>query len=292
MAAEPVAEVAHDERPDRPGDVADTEGRQRRDGGGGGVARGEEDLREHQRGGGPVDDEVVVLQRAADPRGDRGLLRRPGREPVGGDRSGGRVRVWHRCQPFARIAGTRCPAMDVGQTVEPAARRWQTFAIICHMPPQRRPRAVTITDVARAAGVAPSTVSRAVTRPDRVNAVTREHVLEVANRLGYRPSPVARALGSGRTRTLALILPDITNPYFAGVIRGAERQAAATGHVLVIGQLRGVRARRVADRREAGRLGRRLPHRVEPDERPAHRPDRRACARWSSSTARRPASPA
>jgi len=103
------------------------------------------------------------------------------------------------------------------------------------MPPQRRPRAVTITDVARAAGVAPSTVSRAVTRPDRVNAVTREHVLEVANRLGYRPSPVARALGSGRTRTLALVLPDITNPYFAGVIRGAERQAAATGHVLVIG---------------------------------------------------------
>src|SRR6478609_3329321 len=130
---------------------------------------------------------------------------------------------------------TRCPAMDVGQTVGPPPTRWQTFAIICHMSPQRRPRAVTITDVARAAGVAPSTVSRAVTRPDRVNAVTREHVLEVANRLGYRPSPVARALGSGRTRTLALVLPDITNPYFAGVIRGAERQAAATGHVLVIG---------------------------------------------------------
>ena len=103
------------------------------------------------------------------------------------------------------------------------------------MPPQRRPRAVTITDVAQAAGVAPSTVSRAVTRPERVNAVTREHVLEVATRLGYRPSPVARALGSGRNWTLALVLPDITNPYFAGVIRGAERQAAATGHTLVIG---------------------------------------------------------
>ena len=103
------------------------------------------------------------------------------------------------------------------------------------MPPTRRPRAVTITDVARAAGVAPSTVSRAVTNPERVNVVTREHVLEVAARLGYRPSPVARALGSGRTATLALVLPDITNPYFAGVIRGAERQAAATGHILVIG---------------------------------------------------------
>ena len=86
---------------------------------------------------------------------------------------------------------------------------------------------MTITDVARDAGVAPSTVSRAVTNPDRVNVVTREHVLETAERMGYRPSPVARALGSGRTSTLALVLPDITNPYFAGVIRGAERQAAA-----------------------------------------------------------------
>jgi DNA-binding LacI/PurR family transcriptional regulator len=94
---------------------------------------------------------------------------------------------------------------------------------------------VTITDVARVAGVAPSTVSRAVTNPERVNVVTREHVLAVAGRLGYRPSPAARALGTGRTATLALVLPDISNPYFAGVIRGAERQAAATGHVLVIG---------------------------------------------------------
>src|SRR5690349_24267465 len=102
-------------------------------------------------------------------------------------------------------------------------------------PPRRRPRAVTITDVARAAGVAPSTVSRAVTRPERVNAVTREHVIEVANRLGYRPSPVARALGSGRNWILALVLPDITNPYFPGVIRGAERPAAAAAHTRAVG---------------------------------------------------------
>lgn len=94
---------------------------------------------------------------------------------------------------------------------------------------------MTITDVARAAGVAPSTVSRALSNPDRVNVVTREHVAAVAKRLGYRPSPVARALGTGRTSTIALVLPDITNPYFSGVIRGAERQAAATGHTLVIG---------------------------------------------------------
>ena len=103
------------------------------------------------------------------------------------------------------------------------------------MPSTRRPHAVTITDVAREAGVAASTVSRALTNPDRVNVVTREHVQQVAARLGYRASPAARALGTGRTATLALVLPDITNPYFSGLIRGAERQAEATGHILVIG---------------------------------------------------------
>ena len=146
--------------------------------------------------------------------------------------------------------------------------KWQTFAIICHMTPAPPPRAVTITDVARAAGVAPSTVSRAVTRPDRVNTVTREHVLEVANRLGYRPSPVARALGSGRTRTLALVLPDITNPYFAG--RDPGRRASGRGDRPRPRdrQLGGVGPGGVADRREAAPARSTGSSRVEPDERP------------------------
>ncbi|MEU5842377.1 LacI family DNA-binding transcriptional regulator [Rhodococcus sp. NPDC047139] len=99
--------------------------------------------------------------------------------------------------------------------------------------PRARKRA-TITDVAREAGVAPSTVSRAFTVPGRVNAVTRQHVLEVAERLGYAPNAAARALESGRTNTLALLVPDITNPFFAGVIKGAERSAAASGRTLVL----------------------------------------------------------
>jgi len=93
---------------------------------------------------------------------------------------------------------------------------------------------VTITDVAREAGVATSTVSRAFTNPGRVNHQTRAHVLEVADRLGYTPNPTARALESGRTNTLALLVPDITNPYFAGVIKGAERAAAAADLILVL----------------------------------------------------------
>src|SRR5262245_47519156 len=101
---------------------------------------------------------------------------------------------------------------------------WQSFAIICHSgavpePPERAP---TIIDVAREAGVAPSTVSRSFTRPGRVNHRTRAHVLAVAEELGYRPNPAAQALESGRTKTLGLVVPDITNPYFAGLIKGAE----------------------------------------------------------------------
>ena len=102
-------------------------------------------------------------------------------------------------------------------------------------PRTERRRRATITDVAEAAGVAPSTVSRAFTRPGRVNQHTREHVLAVAEELGYTPNPAARALESGRTNTLALLVPDITNPYFAGVIKGAERAAAAAGLTLVLG---------------------------------------------------------
>ena len=82
--------------------------------------------------------------------------------------------------------------------------------------------------------MAASTVSRSFTVPGRVNAVTRQHVLEVAERLGYAPNPAARALESGRTNTLALLVPDITNPFFAGVIKGAERAAAASGRTLVL----------------------------------------------------------
>ena len=90
-------------------------------------------------------------------------------------------------------------------------------------------RAVTLHDVAREAGVAVSTVSRALSNPDRVSARTREHVQAVAPRLDYRPNLLAQALPSGRTRMLALLVTDITNPHHFGLIRGAEAQARAAG---------------------------------------------------------------
>jgi DNA-binding LacI/PurR family transcriptional regulator len=96
-------------------------------------------------------------------------------------------------------------------------------------------RRLTIYDVAREAGVATSTVSRALAKPDRVNARTREHILEVAERLGYHINPIARALPSGRTQTVALFVSDITNPHFFGIIRGAEQQTRAAGCTLILG---------------------------------------------------------
>ena len=59
-------------------------------------------------------------------------------------------------------------------------------------------------------------------------------MLAVAERLGYAPNPAAQALESGRSNTVALVVPDITNPYFAGVIKGAERAAARAGLTLVL----------------------------------------------------------
>ena len=96
-------------------------------------------------------------------------------------------------------------------------------------------RGVTLNDVAREAGVAVSTASRALSNPERVSTRTREHVHAVAERLGYRPNLMARALPSGRTHMLGLLLPDITNPHHFGLVRGAEAQARAAGYTLVLG---------------------------------------------------------
>ncbi|MFU8853586.1 LacI family DNA-binding transcriptional regulator [Micromonospora sp. SL1-18] len=92
----------------------------------------------------------------------------------------------------------------------------------------------TIMDVARECGVAPSTVSRAFSHPGRVNPETAERIRQTAQRMGYRPNPIAKALPSGRTLMLALLVPDVTNPFFSEMIRGAERQAGAAGYTLVL----------------------------------------------------------
>lgn len=92
----------------------------------------------------------------------------------------------------------------------------------------------TIYDVAAAAQVATSTVSRAFSQPGRVSADTRERIQAVAAELGYRPNPHARALLSGKHHTLAMVVSDITNPHYFDLIRGAELRARVSEYTLLL----------------------------------------------------------
>ncbi|MFG1686264.1 LacI family DNA-binding transcriptional regulator [Nonomuraea sp. NPDC049269] len=85
--------------------------------------------------------------------------------------------------------------------------------------------AVTIRDVAEASGVHVSTVSRAFSAPHLVNPETRTRVLAIAEDLGYRPNRAARALTTGRTHNIGLIVADIANPFFPPLIKAAQAQA-------------------------------------------------------------------
>ncbi|WP_243058581.1 LacI family DNA-binding transcriptional regulator [Nocardioides sp. SR21] len=92
----------------------------------------------------------------------------------------------------------------------------------------------TIYDVAAAAGVATSTVSRAFSQPGRVSAATRDRIVAVAAELGYRPNPHARALLSGKHHTVAMVVSDIANPHYFEMIRGAEMRARVSEYTLLL----------------------------------------------------------
>ena len=96
--------------------------------------------------------------------------------------------------------------------------------------------AATIYDVAELAGVSPSTVSRALNKPGRISAGTEARIRAAASRLSLRLNPMARALHTGRTRTLALVVADITNPMIFDIVRGAEHTAKTHDYTLVIAE--------------------------------------------------------
>ena len=96
--------------------------------------------------------------------------------------------------------------------------------------------APTIYDIAELAGVNPSTVSRALTTPGRINAKTEAKVRAAAAELNYKVNPFARALPTGRTRLIAFMISDITNPVFFKAIRGAESAAAQAGYTMVVAE--------------------------------------------------------
>ena len=93
----------------------------------------------------------------------------------------------------------------------------------------------TIRQVAETAGVSRATVSRAFTRPAMLSEATVRHVRAAAERLGYVPNQVARALSTGRAGNVALIVPDVANPFFPPLIRAAQLRADKAGFCVFLG---------------------------------------------------------
>jgi hypothetical protein len=94
--------------------------------------------------------------------------------------------------------------------------------------------AVTIKDVARVAGVSPATVCRALSTPDLVRAETGDRVRRAAAELGYSPNRAARGLITGRTGNLGLIVPDLGNPFFPGVVKGIQARAREADYAVFL----------------------------------------------------------
>ncbi|TJZ58764.1 LacI family transcriptional regulator [Streptomyces piniterrae] len=93
---------------------------------------------------------------------------------------------------------------------------------------------VTLRDVARASGCSVATVSRVLAGTRPVGAETARTVREAAERLGYRPNQVARALRSRSTGTVGLVLPQITNPFFPALVRELEHALHAEGRAVLL----------------------------------------------------------
>jgi len=85
-------------------------------------------------------------------------------------------------------------------------------------------------DIAREAGVSLMTVSRVINHKDGISEATRQRVQTIIDRMGYRPSHIARGLATDRTGTIGLVVPDNANPFFSEVARGVEHVAYDKGY--------------------------------------------------------------
>ena len=106
----------------------------------------------------------------------------------------------------------------------------------------RQTRIPTMQDIADAAGVSQSTVSRVLTGAPNaipINPATRERILEVARQMRYRPNPLARGLRGARTMLLGVIVREITDPFFAGAVDAISTEANRSGYNVVLGDAHG-----------------------------------------------------
>ncbi|WP_298920403.1 LacI family DNA-binding transcriptional regulator [uncultured Roseobacter sp.] len=92
----------------------------------------------------------------------------------------------------------------------------------------------TVKDVAREAGVSVGTVSKVLSNDQTVKPVLRARVMQAVTELNYRPNMAARALRTNKINTIGLVVPDITNPFFAQLALGIETEAAKRGHLVML----------------------------------------------------------
>lgn len=102
---------------------------------------------------------------------------------------------------------------------------------------------VTIKDIAQVAGVSPSTVSRALNDSALINEATKRRIRRIAKKLGYERNELARGLVKGSSGTVGVIIPDITNPFFAEITKGVEQVVRSRGFGLVLCTTEGVPSR-------------------------------------------------
>jgi LacI family transcriptional regulator len=101
---------------------------------------------------------------------------------------------------------------------------------------EKRP---TISEVAQEAGVSKATVSAVLNDKGTVNQSTRERVLEVIERLNYRPSSLARRAGADRARSIGLLIKETHNPFYADIITSARKRANSEGYTLLVASSEG-----------------------------------------------------
>jgi DNA-binding LacI/PurR family transcriptional regulator len=93
---------------------------------------------------------------------------------------------------------------------------------------------VTLHDIAKIAKTSHATVSRALNDNPRISLTTRKNIKKIAKKLGYNPSVVARALRSGRTFNIGLVVPDLKNPFYVEFLRGVEAKIQLTNYQLIV----------------------------------------------------------
>lgn len=100
--------------------------------------------------------------------------------------------------------------------------------------PRKKPRSVTIVEVARRARVSLGTVSRVINGNESVRPELRERVQQVARELGYAPNPAAQGMRGSSTRAVGVMVPDVSNPLFAATVAGAEEVLYRAGYHMIL----------------------------------------------------------